>query len=61
MSTDNKLTKLYDLLETTLQVQKRVLRDCYWRPTVLPETLSEVQELMNQLDEEIRNAPVQEG
>jgi hypothetical protein len=58
---DNKLSKLYTLLEKCLEVQKHILRDCYWRPTVSPETMSEVQDLLTDLDEELRNADLQEG
>ena len=58
MRTDEKIKNLHSLLEYVLETQKHILRDCYHRPTVSPDTLTEIHNLMAAIEEELNNGSV---
>lgn len=58
MRTDDKIKQLHTLLENILETQKHILRDCYHRPTVSPETLTEIHTVMSAIEEELNNGSI---
>lgn len=52
-------TKYYkQLLEQTLEVNSKIIKDCYWRPTVSPETLDELENLVAAIQQELDTGSV---
>lgn len=58
MKTDLKAKQLHKLLELIYETQKRILSDCYYKPTVSPETLTEIHNVMSAIEEELSNGSV---
>lgn len=58
MKLEDKYKKMKMLLEQTLEVNSKILKDCYWRPTVSPETLTELNELVSAIEEELNTGSV---
>lgn len=58
MKTDLKVKQLHELLELIYETQKHILSDCYYKPTVSPETLTEIHNVMSAIEEELSNGSV---
>lgn len=58
MKQDEKVKVYRELLEQTLEVNGKILKDCYWRPTVTTETLEELNNLVSAIEEHLKTGSV---
>lgn len=58
MKTEEKVKYYRELLEQTLEVNGKIIKDCYWRPTVSPETLDELENLVSAIQQELDTGSV---
>lgn len=58
MKNEDKVKVYRELLDQCLELNSKILRDCYWRPTVSPETLAEIENLVAAIHEQLNTGSV---
>lgn len=58
MKKEENIKQSRELLEQTLEINGKILKDCYWRPTVSPETLGELENLVLAIREHLDTGSV---
>ena len=58
MKPHNRCNIYKQLLEQSLEINSKILKECYWRPTVTPETLQELNSLVAAIEEQLKTGSV---